>query len=276
MSIPANQGFLKAQTATLSTNTSVINLTGDIDCQYVSSGTAIFLNGGTILVEGISGTTPDLSGNSSITLREEYTGSNLTDVSMIAFNTIEGLRDAIRRAREMTDQQTATNSSLLEFFTNTNDDVTINIGGSDITLQSYEKTLSVIQELSTNSDNISTTTIDAGYDSDFNVIDDKNGTYTITGEYINGSRGTELLSYTGLLIVTKRVFGAGTSVVQEIYNSNKRYVRYGSGTVGSRTWTEWGEDYDSQNPQPTVGTTIEKVTDYPASPDPDTLYIKVI
>ena len=276
MPISASKGFLVAQTATISANTDTINLTGDIDCQYVSSGTAIFLDNGNTLVEGIAGTPPDVNGNSSITLRSEYTGSSLTDVSMVAFNTIEGLRDAIRRAREMTDQQTDTNTSLLEFFTNTDTNVTISIGGSEITLQSYEKTLSVIQELSTNSDNISTTTIAAGYDSDFNVIDDKNGTYTITGDYINGSNGTELSTYTGLLIVTKRIFSAGTSVVQEIHNSNKRYTRYGTGTIGSRTWTEWGEDFDSQNPQPIVGTTIEKVTEYPASPDPDTLYIKVV
>lgn len=95
-------GFLKSPSVSLDTGSSTIIVTGSVDCSFVSSGTAIFLDGGQILLEGLKGTSYDpVSGESQITIRDSWQGSPLVGVDMKAFNTIEGLRDAIIRARDI-------------------------------------------------------------------------------------------------------------------------------------------------------------------------------
>jgi hypothetical protein len=141
MALQASKGFLLATTATLLNNTKVINFTGGIDCSFVSSGTAIFLDGGNTLVEGVSGTPPDVDGNSSITIRKLFTGTTLTNTSMAAFNTIEGLRDAIQRSREIADLSLATNEQLLAFFTSTAPIVSMTIGGTTFNIEPYRTLL---------------------------------------------------------------------------------------------------------------------------------------
>lgn len=150
MPITANQGFLVAQTASIVKDASVINLTGNIDCQFVSSGTAIFLNGSSVLLEGISGTPPDISGNSQITVRNAYTGNDLVDTSMVSFNTIEGLRDAIRRVREVAeDTSKDVSQQFANFLTSTENTITMNIRGVDIETKPYGKMLPQISALLT-------------------------------------------------------------------------------------------------------------------------------
>lgn len=95
-------GFLTSNSVSLANGSDTIYITGSVDCSQVYSGTAVFIDGE--LLEGIEGTEPDISGNSTITLRYIYTGTTLTNSKMIVFNTIEGLRDAIEKAGAITEQ----------------------------------------------------------------------------------------------------------------------------------------------------------------------------
>ena len=94
----ASKGFLVSNSVTLTSGTKIIEVTGDIDCSYVSTGTIIFLDGAKQILEGVSGMAPNPLGKSFIMLREVFTGETLTNVPMTGFNTVEGIRDAIRRA----------------------------------------------------------------------------------------------------------------------------------------------------------------------------------
>lgn len=91
--------FLVSPSATATNGSKTITVTGSVDCSHVYSGTAISL-GTRQVVEAISGTKPDPSGNSTITLRENWSDPSTT-AKLIAYNTIEGLAEAIRRAREV-------------------------------------------------------------------------------------------------------------------------------------------------------------------------------
>ena len=139
-------GFLISPSVTLNTGTKTILLTGDINCSNVTSGTAIFLDGGNLLVEGVAGTAADPSGNSSITLRETYTGATLTNVSLTAFNTIEGLRDAIQRAREVADANNISDQ-FITFLTDASNSVTIDVNGTQITTTPYSALLQRVTDL---------------------------------------------------------------------------------------------------------------------------------
>ncbi len=143
----SSKGFLESDRVTLDTNTSTIVLTGNVDCSYVSSGTAIFLDGGKYLVEGLSGTPADSSGISRITLRKPWKGASLQNVSMTAFNTIEGLRDAIRRAREIAEGGGGGISSqtFSDFITSTAESIDLNINGAVIKTTPYGYLLPAIE-----------------------------------------------------------------------------------------------------------------------------------
>lgn len=91
--------FLVSPSATATNGSKTITVTGNVDCSHVYSGTAIAL-GTRQVVEAVSGTKPDGSGNSVITLRDNWTDPTTT-AKLVAFNTIEGLAEAIRRAREV-------------------------------------------------------------------------------------------------------------------------------------------------------------------------------
>lgn len=91
--------FLVSPSATASNGSKTITVTGNVDCSHVYSGTAIAL-GTRQVVEAVSGTKPDVSGNSVITLRDNWADPTTT-AKLVAFNTIEGLAEAIRRAREV-------------------------------------------------------------------------------------------------------------------------------------------------------------------------------
>lgn len=91
--------FLVSPSATATNGSKTITVTGNVDCSHVYSGTAIAL-GTRQVVEAVSGTKPDGSGNSVITLRDSWADPTTT-AKLVAFNTIEGLAEAIRRAREV-------------------------------------------------------------------------------------------------------------------------------------------------------------------------------
>lgn len=129
-------GFLTSASASLTTGTKLITISGNVDCSFVVSGTAVYLNN--ILMEGVSGTAPDPSGNSSITLRNVYTGSSIVGGTLVAFNTIEGLRDAIQRARELAAIQVTNNSQLDIFLTNATTSVDLELPSGTVTVSPYQ------------------------------------------------------------------------------------------------------------------------------------------
>lgn len=146
----SGQGFLESTSASIDTGSSTIVLRGNIDCSHVSSGTAIFLDNGQKLVEGLRGTAPETStGTSTITLRKAWTGASLTNVQLTAFNTIEGLRDAIRRARELTANggDGGLAATFGDFLTSTEETVAINIAGARVVTTPYGYLLPAVTNL---------------------------------------------------------------------------------------------------------------------------------
>ena len=139
-------GFLISPSVTLNTGTKTILVTGDVDCSYVSSGTAVFLNGSEYLLEAISGSAPDSLGNSTITLRDTFNDTTLTNVPMTAFNTIEGLRDAIQRARELTEQQDIS-QEFINFLTDAGSSIVLDINGTEVTTTPYSSLLQRVNDL---------------------------------------------------------------------------------------------------------------------------------
>lgn len=129
-------GFLKSDSVSLTNGTKIVTLTGSVDCSYVVSGTAVYINN--ILLEGVSGTKPDVSGESTITLRDEYTGTSITGGVLQAFNTIEGLRDAIQRAKDTTDSVAQLQTSFGTLLTSSTSTVDITIDGAVNALTPYQ------------------------------------------------------------------------------------------------------------------------------------------
>jgi hypothetical protein len=64
--------FLESGSVSIVAASSVVTVTGSIDCGQVVTGTAVVIDG--ILVEGVSGTAPDGSGVSSLTLTKQPSG----------------------------------------------------------------------------------------------------------------------------------------------------------------------------------------------------------
>lgn len=80
---------------TLNTNSNIINLHDNTNASFVYQPTLVFING-QFIGEGISGTAA-VNNESTITLRENYTGPNIVNGKLAAANTLEGLGNAIAR-----------------------------------------------------------------------------------------------------------------------------------------------------------------------------------
>jgi hypothetical protein len=138
MPIEVSKGFLKSTKVSINNGSKILTLTDSVDCSFIASGTAIFLGSGNILVEAVSGTPFNGSGISQITLRETFKGISLVDDDMTAFNTIEGLRDAITRVRELVSSDITTAvSQFSDFLTTTSNSLVTTINGSELTITPY-------------------------------------------------------------------------------------------------------------------------------------------
>lgn len=93
--------FTVATNASISDGTKTITVTGNVDCSNIYSGTAVFLGGSDNPAEAISGTSPDASGNSTITLRYGWSQGDIIGQPLVAFNTNEGLAEAISNVRDI-------------------------------------------------------------------------------------------------------------------------------------------------------------------------------
>ena len=93
--------FLVASNASILDGTKTITISGGVNASRVFSGTAVFLGGSDNPAEAVSGTAPDGSGISTITLRNNWTQGDISNQSLVAFNTNEGLAEAISNVREI-------------------------------------------------------------------------------------------------------------------------------------------------------------------------------
>lgn len=97
-------GWIETADASLANGSKVITLKGAVDASFVASSTAVVIEtaaGTDRILEAVAGTSPDGSGTSTITLRHTYNGTSIVSKPLKAFNTIEGLRDAIQGARTL-------------------------------------------------------------------------------------------------------------------------------------------------------------------------------
>lgn len=93
--------FLVAQNASITDGTKIISVSGNVDCSRVYSGTAIFLGGADNPAEAVSGTSPDGSGVSTVTLRNNWSQGDVVNQQLVSFNTNEGLAEAISNVRDI-------------------------------------------------------------------------------------------------------------------------------------------------------------------------------
>ncbi len=142
-----NKGFLTSPAVSVVTGSNTIEVTGSVDCSYTVSGTAVILDGGSYFIEAISGTAANPSGISTITLRDPFDGPTLTDVPMTVFNTTEGLRDAIRRARDIAVSSAEIQSVFGEVLLSTDETITVTINGVEQTLTPYGYLSVQVQDL---------------------------------------------------------------------------------------------------------------------------------
>ena len=92
--------FIQSPSASVAKGATQITLTGNINASYVSSGTAIFI-GSHQPVEAVSGSGYNpADGTSTITLRQPWPHDDVTDLPLTAFNTIEGLANAINGLKQ--------------------------------------------------------------------------------------------------------------------------------------------------------------------------------
>jgi chemotaxis protein histidine kinase CheA len=134
--------FLISPSVSVAAGSKTVSLTGSINASFVAPGTAVVIvaSDGTHFnfAEGVSGTAADVNGNSTITLRNNWAYPTVTAGQLTAFNTIEGLRDAIRRAREIADDATALTAVFADVFTSLDETIDIDVNGVTVTVTPYQ------------------------------------------------------------------------------------------------------------------------------------------
>lgn len=136
-----SSAFLKSPSVSITNGTKTLTLTGDVDASFVSSGTAVIITAsdGTRydIVEGVSGSSHNSSGISTITLRDNWSFPTVTAGTMTAFNTIEGLRDAIRRARDIASEAGQVTTIFGDIITSTAPTIDVILNGDTIQVTPY-------------------------------------------------------------------------------------------------------------------------------------------
>lgn len=127
--------FLISASVSVANGSNTVTVTGSINCGQVVAGTAVFIDG--LLAEGASGTAPDGSGVSTLTLALPWPYPTKSAVKMIAFNTFEGMVGAIARAREAALNSAEVLTAFDEVLTATTPTVTVNINGVPIVVTPY-------------------------------------------------------------------------------------------------------------------------------------------
>ena len=93
--------LLTSQSVSIDNGANTVSVTGSVDCSQVDKGAAVFIAGVSVPLEAISGTNFDGSGNSTVTLRNNYSGTNIVGAQMTVLDTKEGFSRALQDAREI-------------------------------------------------------------------------------------------------------------------------------------------------------------------------------
>lgn len=107
---------LYSASATATNGSDTITVTGGVNCSFIASGAIVSL-GTRQLVDAISGTAPDGSGNSTIKLRRPWDDPTTTG-KLLVFMSWEGLADAVNRLREIIDASEASVQGAFSFMGN--------------------------------------------------------------------------------------------------------------------------------------------------------------
>ena len=132
--------FLLADNATATNGSNIITIQGttlaNTNASTVFSGSAVFV-GNNQVVEGISGTAFDPATNTStITLRNNWPHPTIT-ARLVVFNTIEGLADAIRRARDAAAETSSLQSVFSDLILSTDMTIDVTIDGVTTAVTPY-------------------------------------------------------------------------------------------------------------------------------------------
>ena len=120
--------FLKG-TATVTNGSRTINITG-ANGAFVSIGTAVFINGNPP-VEGVEGT------GTTIELRDPWPYATVTGEPFVAFNTLEGLANAIRRLRDTTTDSLGISNAFSDIITSTDPTIQIELSTGPVTVTPF-------------------------------------------------------------------------------------------------------------------------------------------
>lgn len=127
--------FIESASVSIVNGASAVTVTGGIDCGQVVSGTAVVIDG--ILVEGVEGTAANGSGVSTLTLAKPWAFPDKAAVRMIAFNTFEGMVEAIRRSREAAQASSDALTAFDTVLSGTTATVDIDLNGVTVTVTPY-------------------------------------------------------------------------------------------------------------------------------------------
>lgn len=132
--------FLLADVATATNGSDTITIQGTVttntNASSVFSGSAVFV-GNNQVVEGIAGTAFNPATNTStITLRNAWPHATVSG-RLVVFNTIEGLGDAIRRARESAQSTSEIQTAYGDVLTSTDATIDIDINGVSTAIVPY-------------------------------------------------------------------------------------------------------------------------------------------
>ena len=120
--------FITSPSVSVTNGSDIVTVTGSVDTYHVYNGTVVFI-GNNPPVEAISGTIIDGSGNSTIKLAKPWGLVTVTNEPLVAFNSNEGLPEAIRRARQIGDLTLSLMNNFEELLNSTDPTITIDING---------------------------------------------------------------------------------------------------------------------------------------------------
>ena len=120
--------LLKSPAVSVTKGSPLVTLTGGINAGYVANGTAIWI-GNHQLVEAKSGSSVDVNGNSTITLLEPWPHDDVVNEPLAALNSTEGLGEAIRGARSISDTTLVMLEKFEQLVSSTQASIDIEING---------------------------------------------------------------------------------------------------------------------------------------------------
>lgn len=122
--------YIEAQQASISNGSAVVSVSGEsVDFSGIQEGFMVVLDG-LYVVPALSGTAPDGSGDSTLTLKDDWDKATLSNVKLLSFPTFAKVSDAVI---SMTDLSNVTRGVLQKFndlLTDTNATINIPIGQS--------------------------------------------------------------------------------------------------------------------------------------------------